>query len=62
MFAFAEAPTSRAILAPGSRSAMMGEGVTQRTLDHNGGTQVSLGGSPERVMREERKDQEGALG
>lgn len=34
---------------------MMGEGVTQWTLGHNGGTQVSLGGSQERVMREERK-------
>lgn len=34
---------------------MMGEGVTQWTLDHNGGTQVSLGGSQESVMREERK-------
>lgn len=39
-----------------------GEGVTQWTLDHDGGTQVSLGGSQESVMREREWGQEGALG
>lgn len=50
-------------LVPGSTGSVMTEqGVARWALEHNRGTQDSLGGSQGRVMRETGGGQEGALG